>query len=339
MQPISSFLVSCCGAYADSGLGTGGLVCVHAGQAVVLDKLDSTGLWPVGDAFYRAVRGLRTIVGYTPDGLKSWLKLPDLRDVHDVVLHEGLWVCASTGQNELRWYDAFGSLRRAWRAAGEGDAWHLNCLWLAGGRLYASAFGEFAEHRGWAAGCEETGFIFDVETGEKVVRGLTGPHNPRYIDGAWVVCNSHAKTLAVQQGGRLRHVPLGGFTRGLAYDDTYFYVGESANRKDPVLKDYSTVAILERATLQVVERVRVPIPEIYEIALLPPQFAANMAAQPERFAFGAADEQLAALEQQVERGYDEIRRLRYSLTQAQNASLRYRFGTFRRKLARALLKR
>jgi len=134
-------------------------------------------------------------------------------------------------------------------------------------------------------------------------------------------------------------VRLNGFTRGLAFDENYYYVGESANRKDPVLKDYSTVAILERASLEVVERIRIPIPEIYEIALVPPQFAETMAAQPQRFTFGEADERVAALEQQVERGYDEIRRLRYSLTQAQNASLRFRFGTFRRKLARSLWKK
>ena len=36
MSAFPSFLVSCCGAYDDSGLGTGGLVVVHEGRAVVL---------------------------------------------------------------------------------------------------------------------------------------------------------------------------------------------------------------------------------------------------------------------------------------------------------------
>jgi hypothetical protein len=43
-DPQRCFLVTCLGAYDDSGVGTGGFVCVHEGQALILDKIDSTGL-------------------------------------------------------------------------------------------------------------------------------------------------------------------------------------------------------------------------------------------------------------------------------------------------------
>jgi hypothetical protein len=337
MSYHTSFLVSCCGAYDDSGMGTGGLVCVHEGRAVVVDKSDSTGLCLSGETIFRAVRPMRSVLGYDANGLKYWLRLPSIRDVHDVLLIDGAFVCASTGLNELCWFDPLGNLRRRWQAQGERDAWHLNCLWQAEGRLYASAFGEFASHRGWAANSLKTGFIFDVETGEKVVEGLSGPHNPRFVDGDWVVCNSHTKTLTISKpSGQVQEVRLESFTRGLAFDERYFYVGESANRKDPVLKDHSMVAIVDRATLAVVDRIKIPIPEIYEIALLPVEFAAAMATQPGRFAFDVSDERVRALEVQVERGYDEIRKLKQTLNDERSASLRYRLGTFRRKLMRAI---
>jgi hypothetical protein len=340
MTEFSSLLVSCCGAYADSGLGTGGLACLHEGRAVVVDKQDSTGLWLAGDTAYRAVRSMHCVLGYDTSGLKYWLDLPDVKDVHDLLLLDGLFVVASTGRNELCWYDPLGNLVKRWRADGQSDAWHLNCLWPAGGRLYASAFGKFPEHRGWAVAGQQTGIIFDVDTGEEIVGGLSGPHNPRYLDGVWLVCNSHTKTLFLQEdSGAQREVRLEAFTRGLAYDERYFYVGESANRKDTAPKNHSNVVVLERTNLEIVGRLQVPIPEIYEIVVLPSEFAASIVAQPERFAFDFNAKRVAALEGQVERGYQEIRRLRHSLTQTQNASLRYRLGTFRRKLVRAIVRR
>ena len=73
--------------------------------------------------------------------------------------------------------------------------------------------------------------------------GLNGPHNPRFIDGEWIVCDSHASALVVQRPGEApRRVALGGFTRGFDWDERFFYVGESANRKAPIPADYSSIA-------------------------------------------------------------------------------------------------
>src|SRR5678816_4044657 len=73
-DPQRCFLVTCLGAYDDSGVGTGGFVCVHEGQALILDKIDSTGLCEHEGSYYRFARGLRTIAGYDASGLRYLLK-------------------------------------------------------------------------------------------------------------------------------------------------------------------------------------------------------------------------------------------------------------------------
>jgi len=308
------FLVSCLGAYADSGLGTGGFVVVHEGESVVLDKIDSTGLCRSGPTIYRFARGLRAIVAYQKSGLRFVLKLSEAADVHDILLHDRLFVCASTGTNEVLWIDSLDGVVRRWQADGKGDAWHLNGLCRVEGRLHISAFGRFPTHRGWVGGCAGRGFVFDLEKQCDVISGLNGPHNPRCIDGLWVVCDSHANALVLQEPGKDPcRLPLGGFTRGLAWDDTFFYVGESANRKAAVPADYSSIAVISRATREVVARIPVPFPEIYEISIVSASRTEAMVAKPGDYQIDQASERFAALENQVALGWREIDELKRRL--------------------------
>jgi hypothetical protein len=59
-----SFLVTSVGAYADSGLGTGGFHCVHQGRSVVIDKIDSTACSRLVRRSTAFARGLQAILGY-----------------------------------------------------------------------------------------------------------------------------------------------------------------------------------------------------------------------------------------------------------------------------------
>jgi hypothetical protein len=314
MKELPSLLVTCVGAYDDSGLGTGGFVCIHEGKATIIDKIDSTGLCAAHGLFFRFARGLRSIVGYRADGLRYVLKVPEARDVHDFLWREGQFICVSTGTNEILWLDPLGGITRRWRAEGERDAWHLNCLCEYQGRLHVSAFGRFAAHRGWVGKCAGTGFIFDLESGQEVVSGLNGPHNPRFIDGEWIICDSHAHGLVCQRPGESpRSLALGGFTRGLAYDARHFYVGESANRKADVPAEHSTIAVLDRTTHAIVARMEVPFPEIYEVMIVPDELAAAMTARPADFQIDQAAERFAQLENQVAISWREIDSLKRRL--------------------------
>ena len=74
---------------------------------------------------------------------------------------------------------------------GEDDCWHLNDVCIVGQRLYACAFGRYAHYRGYKDYLSSgDGIVFDIEFGRNVVAGLCAPHNPRYFDGAWTVCDS-----------------------------------------------------------------------------------------------------------------------------------------------------
>jgi len=297
-----SFLVTCVGAYDDSGLGTGGFVCVHRGKISVIDKLDSTGLTRSGETIYRFVRQMKAIIGYGPNGIYFLLRVPDLKDVHDIQATEDGFLCASTGHNELVWLDPFGRVVRTWRAEGENDAWHLNCLDTHNGQTYASAFGEFKTHREWNGKADGTGFIINIATGNKEIRNLTGPHSPRFLDGKWFVCESHINTLTiVGPDDSLNRIELQGFTRGLAYTDEYIFVGESQNRKTTSGADNSCIAVLDRRTLEVVDRIQIPFPEIYEIVIIPDKIGENLMTAPDKFRFEFNAQRILFLEQQIER--------------------------------------
>ena len=114
--PHRSFLVSCLGAYDDSGLGTGGFVVVRDGEAAIIDKIDSTGLCTGRGLVWRFARGLRSIVGYGPEGVRSILRVPEARDVHDIFAADDGFVCVSTGSNEVVWIDFAGRVTRRWQA-------------------------------------------------------------------------------------------------------------------------------------------------------------------------------------------------------------------------------
>jgi hypothetical protein len=317
MSQYPSLLVSCPGAYADSGAGTGGLVCLHQGQTVTLDRMDSMGLAVYGGRLYRFVRALHMIFVYTPDGLRTVINLPEARDVHDVLVDEEFIVCVSTGENEVLWLDHGGNLVRRWQAEGTGDAWHLNSVLHRGGRLYLSAFGEFTEHRAWSGNTRNRGFVMDLDSGEKILTGLSAPHTPRFVDDDLIVCESHRQTLTIQNAdGKRREIKLTGFTRGLCWDERYLYVGESADRKAEVVADFSHVTVLDRRTDQVVDQMRVPFTEIYDIVAIDPALAANMIAQPEVFALAITDERVRRLEESLRVNSEHIAQLRASLASA-----------------------
>ncbi|AFZ44902.1 hypothetical protein PCC7418_2766 [Halothece sp. PCC 7418] len=316
MDKDKNFIVSCVGAYADSGIGTGGFVCVKNKEALVIDKMDCTGLYQNYSMLYRFVRSKQAIVGYNDQGLKFYLKLPETVDVHDILIENNTIVCVATGSNEVLWFDSHGQFLKKWKAEGEGDAWHLNCLLPVEGDLYLSAFGEFQSHRGWLGQSNQTGFIMNLKSGQKVMTGLSGPHTPRFIDNRWVICDSHRKSLVVQtECNEKKIIQLQGFTRGLTYDENYIYVGESANRKTAKKDEYSYITVIDKVSLEIVERIGIPFPEIYDIVLISDEMAKNIFSNPDNFLLEKETERIKILENQVERGIEENRKLRNKLSQ------------------------
>jgi hypothetical protein len=130
------------------------------------------------------------------------------------------------------WIDPIGKVTRRWKAEGERDAWHLNCLCEVDGRWHIAAFGRFSTHRGWVGDCSGKGLCLRPRIRARSSHRPQRSAQPTFLDGTWFVCDSHASALVVQRSAEAaRSIPLGGFTRGLAWDEHFLYVGVSADRK------------------------------------------------------------------------------------------------------------
>jgi acetolactate synthase I/II/III large subunit len=163
-----------------------------------------------------------------------------------------------------------------------GDAHHLNCLVVLDGRLLACAFGRFSGHRAWSVpgAAEGAGCVFDVASGQEILGGLTCPHHPRRLDGRWLVCDSHGHALVeIHDDGRRRRVELGGWTRGIAYDERSVYVGLSAQREghgSSGQDNMASIVVLDRAKLEETARLALPCREVYDLAFAPASRVAGL---------------------------------------------------------------
>ena len=182
---------------------TGGGMFVFDGSAVTqIDRLSTTGLCVAHDRVSRLLRSspeldaAGELLVYDECGVKSYLRIDHLADAHDVLWDGNCFVVVSTSTNAVLWLTPAGETLRTWRAPGQGDAWHLNNLLVHEGRLHVSAFGHFHSHREWCLHKQEPlGIVFDLERNADVLTGLSFPHFPRFVDGAWVVCNSGNQEL------------------------------------------------------------------------------------------------------------------------------------------------
>jgi acetolactate synthase I/II/III large subunit len=262
-----------------SGIGDGatgaGLLIWDGRRVERLDNLPTAGLAVGGGRLWRLIRsgpataGLAQLRAYGPAGESTVVPLPGLPDPHDVSWHDGALVLVSTHDNSIIWLRSDGHPLGRWRAPGHGDAWHLNCLAWANGRLHVSAFGRFDAHRGWAEpGYDLAGFVLDLQSGREVVREVGHPHSPRYFDGRWLVCESYdGRVIQVDPGSQeiTRELTVNGYPRGVAVTSDRVYVGVSALR--PTLDDFRPghLAVLCRDSWAVLDRIELPTVEVYDV--------------------------------------------------------------------------
>jgi septation ring formation regulator EzrA len=90
---------------------------------------------------------------------------------------------------------------------------------------------------------------------------------------------------------------------------------------------------VRRADLQVVERIRVPFPEIYEIIRVAPDISDAFSSNPARFKISREDERMARLEEQVAISCREVNTLRSRLEPLRSIEhWRSRWDGLRRRL-------
>lgn len=252
-----------------------------------IDRISTTALVPGEGRLYRGLRdgGEADVTGevlaYDTRGVLRYWRLDSLGDLHDLLPHEGHLVAVSSWGNSIQWLSPSGEVVRTWRAPGDGDAWHLNCLAARDSELYVSAFGKSRVHRGWANRLvNRTGFLMHLWTQEEVLQGLSHPHTPRFLDGHWVICNSATRELfqfSTRSATPTRAVSLAGYTRGIAVTDDCLYVGESARRGDGG-QQCASVAILSRCSWELLGRFHLPCQEVYDLAIVPSALAEGVRA-------------------------------------------------------------
>lgn len=265
------------------GKSTGGGLVSFDGQGIhVIDTISTTGLSIADGRILRLpwceaeFSGSGELMVYDEAGVERYYRIDALTDPHDVLWNGKHFILVSAGQNCLLWLAPNGEIAQVTKFPGEPDSWHVNSLLLRRNELLVAAFGRFEHHREWKcfAG-QPCGIIFNLETGKDLVSGLDRPHHPRMMDEWLLVCNSGQRELLQldgKTGALVKSVQLEKWTRGLTMSDRYVFVGESARRYRPdgdTGAPLASIAILDRATLSVLDRVPLPFEEVYDLILVP----------------------------------------------------------------------
>jgi uncharacterized protein (TIGR03032 family) len=165
------------------------------------------------------------------------------------------------------------------------DRCHLNGLAMVDGRAkYVTVMAETDTAGGWRPNKAETGCLIDVESGETVARGFAMPHSPRvHLGQIWLLDSGKGELVRVDprtsKVNTIARFP--GYTRGLAFRDTFAFVGLSKIRETstfggvPIAADRERlkcgvgVVDLTRGELVGQFEFKSGVEEIFDVSLLP----------------------------------------------------------------------
>lgn len=191
-------------------------------------------------------------------------------DLHDVHADADCVYVVATQINTVFEFDHAFAERRHWSMPGEDDSQHVNSVCVHEGRILASRFGPFHSTRGYKERTRGAGEVFDPDTGEVLIEGLSQPHSLLSCDGRLWLCDSETRTLRRYRGAvcEIEH-PLDGYTRGLAVGASELYVGLSRSRNaEPGMLDSACIVVLDRERMVEVSRIQLPVDEIYDIRII-----------------------------------------------------------------------
>lgn len=261
----SNLLVSCPNA--------GGLVAIFKNETIFLDKRDTTGIFAANGKLFRGLQsGPHRAVIYGQHEPITIDPAVSMDDIHDILVLGKKAYFVATGTNEVVETTLNGAETRRWRFPGETDAWHINCLGVLAGRIIGSAFGQFRESRGYKGQTDGKGFVFDLFTGEKLVEGLSQPHSLVSSAEGLLVANSEKCELLLAKNGKIKkRMMFEGYTRGLAIDEKYIYLGLSRSRnisEGDLSLGTAKIIWLDRKTWIRRGEINLPSNEIYDIRVV-----------------------------------------------------------------------
>lgn len=235
----------------------------------MLDNLNSTGLFFDYQNIVRGYQFNGGVIGLfnTKSHQQRWI---DCSDVHDVLIYQESLFAVNTETNSIFQYDLEGREIQKWCFSDKKDSWHINCLAVWNGRLIFSAFGEFDSELGYRGNSSETGFVQEVQTGERIVCGLSQPHSLTPFGDRLLLANSaKCEIWDVSSTGKIKNkTSLNGYTRGLSVDDNLLHVGLSQSRNISVQSATCAVVAIDLNNWNEIGRLDLPSTEIYDIKKL-----------------------------------------------------------------------
>lgn len=261
--------------YGDNG---GGLYVYDGVRLFVVDFLMTTGLFYSNETLFRVAPIKRKndawcrVLTYRGSEPVSDRRFTSIAEPHDILIAGNKLLVVSAGANAIFEIQDDGQSTVHWAAPGEENSWHLNCLAVVDGNLWACAFGRFEKHREWEQHKKDgSGVLIDVKTGALIVGGLNCPHSPRVVGDRLFICDSATRRLLVLDlvgKSTIASPQFSGWTRGLAVAEDAIYVGESATRELPDVQ-HAAINVLNPVTLENVARISLPFREVYDLVLVP----------------------------------------------------------------------
>lgn len=301
----------------------GGLFVAFEGEILKVDNTNTVGLHSNGSLFLRGAQP-ETLWVHDLETPTKTKQFPNIADIHDVLEWEGAYYVVGTTRNEILKIDADGKILHRWEFPGEEDSMHLNCLGVWGGKLVFSAFGDFSAHRGYKGFTEKAGFVQDLESGQRIITGLSQPHSLFEIGDNLLVANSECLELREysKSGACIRSRKMEGYTRGICQVADTLYVGLSRSRNvsDADISS-ATIVALDALTWEEKGRVALDANEIYSVVFIPNTsamvktvftavgFSAEKRLEELHASFGTVRENVAALKELRESVADKDQQL------------------------------
>jgi uncharacterized protein (TIGR03032 family) len=165
------------------------------------------------------------------------------------------------------------------------DRCHLNGLAVVDGKAkFVTALGQTDTAQGWRTDKASGGCLIDVESGRTLVQELAMPHSPRvYGNRLWLLDSGRGQVVTVDAttGKTQKVAELPGYTRGLAFYESFAFVGLSKIRETSVfggipIADHRdqlkcAIAIIQLTTGKCIAYLEFKsgVDEIFDVQLLP----------------------------------------------------------------------
>lgn len=180
------------------------------------------------------------LVDLEASAISYFAPLTKCKDTHSILLDGDFVYAVSTGTNEVYRIpldgQTLGPEEIYWQypdVRHDQDEIHLNGLSIDDGRLVASCFGPRGEDGSWTS----NGMVFYLDTGEVIRNGLKQPHTPLVVNDRLFFAESRShkvylyNKLSRGAWNLDKEVELGGYARGLTFNNGRLLVGISASRK------------------------------------------------------------------------------------------------------------